>query len=91
MRSLVVGELDDRDGRVGRAPDHGRIDDLRRGGGGGEQGEAEGGRAEASPPAQAARPSSERAVMMYVPLFSSRSSVTIFCLAASSSSFEKVE
>jgi len=29
--------------------------------------------------------------MMYVPLFSSRSSETIFCLAASSSSFENVE
>src|SRR5437660_3065340 len=70
VRSLVVGELDDRDRRVGRAADHGRVDgdlDLRRGGGGGaggEQGEAERGRAEASPPAQAARPSSERAVMM---------------------------
>jgi cytochrome P450 len=41
---------------------------------------------------QAARPpSSLSAVMMYVPLFSSRSRLTIFCLAASSRSFENVE
>jgi len=44
------------------------------------------------PSIYAARPpSSVSAVMTYVPLFSSRSRVTIFCLAASSRSFEKVE
>ena len=36
-------------------------------------------------------PSSVSAVMTYVPLFSSRSSVTMRCLAASSRSFENVE
>ncbi len=65
--SLIVGELDDRDRRVSRTPDHGGIEgdlDLRLGGGGREQGEAEEGGREGGTAAQAARPSSESAVMM---------------------------
>jgi hypothetical protein len=66
--SLVVGELHDADGGVRRALDHGGIDDdlgLTPGGGGGqEQEDAEGGRGEPDAGDQAARPSSDSAVMM---------------------------
>lgn len=68
VRSLVVGELDDRDRRAGRPLDHGGVEgdlDLGPGGRGRRQHQERGeGGSEAGGAAQAARPSSESAVMM---------------------------